>query len=125
MITLAFVLTLATSFTLANAINDKAVEKARAAVEKAASDDWQTLAKSAKVLIRKNAHLDEALTWIEKSISINKNVQNLELLGDFYAKTGNNRQAMISYIEVIKLGKAANFNYNTVSIEEKIAKARK
>lgn len=124
MITLAFVLTFATSITFASAIKDKAVEKARAAVVKADSDDWQTLTKSAKVLMKKNAHLEEALTWIEKSISIDKNVQNLELRGDYYVKFGNNREAMISYVEAIKVGKLANFNFNSRYLEEKISRAR-
>jgi hypothetical protein len=89
--TMVLVLTLASSFTHANVKNDKAIEKARAAVKNAALNDWKTTTKPAKSLILKAIYLDEALTWIEKSISINKNVENLEILGDYYFKKGNNR----------------------------------
>lgn len=125
MITLALVFTLASTSTYAKVSNDKGVEKARIAVKNAAPDDWKTLTKSAKFLIKKNIHMDEALTWLEKSIAIDKNTENLELLGDYYLETGNNRLAMISYIEVIKLEKAENSNFNTSALQDKIAKARK
>ena len=125
MVLLALVFTLASTSTFANVNNDKAVEKARKAVAKAAVDDWKTLAESSKILIRKNTNLSEALGWIEKSIAINKNVENLELLGDYYAKTSNNREAMIWYIEAIKEGKKNDFYFNSKGLEEKISKARK
>lgn len=125
MITLALVFTLASTSMYANVGNDKGVEKARTAVKNAAPEDWKTLTKSAKYLIKKNIHMDEALTWLEKSITIKKNTENLELLGDYYVKIGNNRQAMISYIEVIKFGKAKSANFYTLDLEQKIANARK
>lgn len=124
-ISLALLLSFATSLSFASTGNDKAIEKARTAVKNAAPDDYQTLMKSAKILIRKNSNLDEALIWIQKSISINKNVGNLELLGDCYFKTGNNRQAMIAFVEAIKLGDLNSAHFNSAPIEEKIAKARK
>lgn len=102
MFTLALVLTLASSFTFANVDNEKAIQKARSAAKNASPDDWKTLVKSAKLFIRKNIFMYEALSWLEKSIAINKNVVNLELLGDCYYKMENNRQAMISYVEAFK-----------------------
>ena len=125
MATLVLVLTLAPIFTNAMTSNDKVVEKARAAVKNADADDWQTLVKSAQACIRKGVNMEEALAWINKSIAIDKNVDNLELLGDYYFKFGNYRQAIISYIEVIKFGHANNVNYDSSLIEEKISKARK
>ena len=125
MLALALVLTIAPLFTQAMASNDKVVEKAREAVKNAADDDWKTLVKSAQICIRKGINMEEALVWINNSIAIDKNVENLELLGDYYYKFGNYRQAMISYVEVIKFGKANNVGYESSLIEEKIAKARK
>ena len=124
MITLALAFALASTSIFANVSNDKGIEKARTAAKNAAQDDWKTLNKSAKFLIKKNIHMDEALAWLEKSISIKKNTENLELLGDYYVKIGNNRQAMISYIEVIKFGKAKNANFYTLDLEQKIANVR-
>ena len=125
MLALALALTLAPLFTNAMASNDKLVEKAREAVKNADDNDWQTLNKSAKVCIRKGVNMEEALVWINKSISINKNMENLELRGDYYFKFGNNRQAMISYVEVIKFGNANIVNYDSSLIEAKIAEANK
>ena len=67
-ISLALLFSFATTLSFASAANDKAIEKARSAVRNAAADDYQTLMKSAKILIRKNLNLDEALIWIQKSI---------------------------------------------------------
>lgn len=120
---MAVVITLASSSTYAT--SEKTIEKARAAVEKAAADDWKTLAKSAKVCIRKNVNMDEALAWLNKSVVISKNSENLELLGDYYVKTNELRKGVGYYVESMKVGKSNNFSFNTSRLEGKIADAKK
>ena len=123
MIFMAVVIALASSTTYAN--GDKAIEKARAAVENAAADDWKTLAKSAKVCIRKNVNMEEALIWLNKSLVISKNPDNLELLGDYYLKMNDKRKGVGYYIESMKVGKANNIKFNMSRLQAKIADATK
>ena len=120
---LAVIILFSSTATYAN--GDKAIDKARAAVEKAAVDDWETLTKSAKVCIRKNVNMEEALTWLNKSVAINKNTETLELLGDYYVKSNDHKRAVGYYVESMKAGKKYNFHFNTSTLEEKVAKALK
>lgn len=87
----------------ANGPDNKSVEKAKAAVESGAPDDWQLLAKQAKVLLKKKKDLGTAKEWIEKSIAIKKDVSNLELMGDYYALNDLPAKALDYYSQCSRL----------------------
>lgn len=87
---------------LAGSSENKSVEKAKAAVENGAPDDWQLLAKQAKVLLRKKKDLATAKEWIEKSMAIKSDVINLELMGDYYALNNLAKEAMDYYSQCSK-----------------------
>ena len=105
--------------------NTKVVDKARAMVENASPDDWETLAKSASMCIRKNVNMKEALEWLDKSLTIKETVYNLELKGDYYLKSKLPRKAIEFYVSSMRKGKSIDFDYDTTSLENKIAEANK
>lgn len=99
---LALLLILQTSV-FAEIHENKSVEKAKEAVENGSPDDWQLLAKQAKVLIRKKKDLGTAKEWIEKSIAIKRDVSNLELMGDYYALNNLPKKALDYYSQCSEL----------------------
>ena len=100
--------------------DDKAVTKAKTAVEQASPDDWKTLEQSARVCIRKGQNMTEAAEWINASIAIKATSSNLELKGDYYVKNNLPEKALQYYVKSSKSLKEANANNSTVHLEEKI-----
>jgi len=125
-------LSVATGSVLANANvdglfksgNDKIISKARAAVENASQDDWETYAKSAELCIEKNINMKEASKWLEHSISIKKTTLNLRIKGDYYLKNKLPRKAMEYYLLAIETGKANDFYFDSSRLQSRIDKAR-
>lgn len=65
------------------------------AIANTKADDWQTYAASAEFVANNNVYLDEALTWVDKSISINVNYFNNFVKAKIYFKKEN-------YVEALK-----------------------
>ncbi len=105
--------------------NDKAISKARAAIEKASLDDWETYAKSAEMCISKNVNMKEASKWLDHSIAIKATTYNLRVKGDYYLKNKLPRKAMEQYLKAIDIGKAKDNNYDMSDLQNRIGKARK
>lgn len=118
LLTLVFGLILSTSSFAAT--DNKSVEKAKAAVENGAPDDWQLLAKQAKVLLRKNKDLGTAKAWLEKSIAIKRDVSNLELMGDYYAKNDLPAQALDYYSQCSELMRQSDQSADVSYYQNKI-----
>lgn len=72
-----------------------AYAKIKDAIANTKADDWQTHAASAGFATDNNVYLDEALTWVDKSISINANYFNNFVKAKIYYKKGN-------YVEALK-----------------------
>lgn len=106
-------------------VKEKAVEKARSAVNTASPDDWQTLAKSAELLVNKNTNLGEAKDWLEKSLAITTNAYNLEVMGDYYAKNNLPKKSIEYYIQSMNKLKEKNPNVSTTDLQDKILAASK
>jgi tetratricopeptide (TPR) repeat protein len=123
------VMTLALLFvgasSIANAADNKVIEKARTAVENASPDDWYAYAKSAQMCIRKNVNMKEAAEWLDKSLEIKKDVFNLEVKGDYYVKNNLPEKALKFYVEAAKIAKENDVNYDTSGLQAKIAKTVK
>ena len=105
--------------------NEKIISKARAAVENASPDDWETYAKSAELCISKNINMKEASKWLDHSLSIKKTTYNLKVKGDYYLKNKLPVKAMEKYLEAIDVGKAKNFSFDSSELQSRIDKARK
>lgn len=122
---LAFSFFFITSAVLAGPGDKKSIEKAQAAVNNAAPDDWLTLAKSAELCIRKKANMKEAAEWLKKSIAIKKNAYNLSVMGDYYAVNHLPEEAQKYYIESMQTALAENINADTRATQNKLLKVSK
>ncbi len=105
--------------------NEKAILKARAAIEKASLDDWETYAKSAEMCISKNVNMKEAFKWLDHSIAIKPTTYNLRVKGDYYLKNKLPRKAMEQYLKAIDIGKAQDKDYDMSELQNRIGNARK
>jgi hypothetical protein len=112
----------ATSYVKAGNNADKIIEKARETVDKASPDDWEALAKSAKMCIDKNINLKEAAEWIEKSVSIKETTFNTKVMGDYYALSNLPEKAVEFYSKSIRIGKLENLDYEDEDTQNKILK---
>ena len=115
-----FISLLSSQVSLASGISEKIVEKARYAVEQAAPDDWYTLAESAEKCIRKGVNLKEAVAWLEESLAIRRTAYNLEIQGDYFAKSQLPLKAVNAYAESFRLGVLHQEDYSDSNISEKI-----
>ena len=112
------------SFTFAANSIDKQTDKTREAVENAAPDDWETLAKAAQKYIRKDKSMKDAYAWISKSIEIKKTAFNLEVMGDYYFKNKMPRKAMEYYIKSMKKTQEVNRDADNANLQEKLMRAK-
>jgi len=103
---------------------EKLVAKATEAVENGSPDDWMLLAKQADYLIKRNIALGTAKEWVEKSISIKTDVYNLEIMGDYYAKSNLPNEAIGYYIKSMDMVKVGNPAADTQWLQDKIVLAR-
>ncbi|NLR89736.1 MULTISPECIES: hypothetical protein [Flammeovirga] len=105
---LAFVLVsiLAVNVSLAKGMEneDNEITKLRESVENASASDWAVYSDAAERCIELKANLSEAYIWIEKSIEINANSDNLEVKGDYLALNGANDMAITAYNKAILAG---------------------
>lgn len=104
---------------------DKTIEKARAAVEAAGPDDWETLAKSAEMCIRKNVNMTEAKQWIDASMEIKESPLALEVAGDYYKANKLYTKATDHYVKSMLALKKSDFYADTSHLEAKIDKVKK
>ena len=100
--------------------DDKAITKAKNAVEQASPDDWKTLEESARTCIRKGKNMKEAAAWIDASMAIKATPSNLELKGDYFMKNNLPEKALSFYVQSSKTLKEENANNSTVHLEKKI-----
>ncbi len=84
------------------AANDALILKMTAKAEAVKDGNWKALANCAKTLLDKRINTEEELTWLEKSVSINRNYYNLTLLGDYYRLNFEFTKAYENYIDAIK-----------------------
>lgn len=83
---------LAVPFTVGTNTTAKVMESAKAAVAAAAPTDWQTPNRAAGAALTANDTQD-AMKWIDQSIKINENINNLYLKARIQAAAGNKAEA--------------------------------
>ena len=96
------------------------VLRARKAVEKTASDDWKTLAKSARICIEQGENLEEASAWLDRSLALHECSESWEAKGDYFYRMGNAEQAVRSYTESVACAVHAYPNTDIESVQLKI-----
>ncbi|HEY6951492.1 MAG TPA: DUF2911 domain-containing protein [Bacteroidota bacterium] len=90
-------------------------------------DDATMLNQGARYALNSKQHLDEAMTWAQKSVSVKKMYSNLRTLAELYAQSGNVDNAVKTGEEAIKIGKDQDPKLDTAAFEKMIAdwKSRK
>jgi hypothetical protein len=84
-------------------------------------DDATLLNQGARFALNSKQHLDEAMTWAQKSVSIKKMYANLRTVAELYAQSGKMDDAVKSGEEAIKVGKEQDPKLNTTGFEKIIA----
>ena len=103
----------------------KSLAKIKNMVSNAGPHDWQTLSNCAQKLIRKGKNLDLAYEWLQKSLAINKNTQNLAVMGDYYRTSKMPYEAISYYVESMRLGRSKNDKYQDSETLAKVIEQRK
>jgi hypothetical protein len=83
---------LAVPFTIGTDTAAKVMEKAKAAVGAAAATDWQTPNRAAGVALIVNDTAD-AMKWVDQSLKVNENINNLYLKARIQAADGHKAEA--------------------------------
>lgn len=117
-ITAIFILSSAgTSFA---GVKERALEKARSAVDHAASDDWETYARSAQMVLKKNVSWEDAKMWLDKSLSIKEEAYNLEVMGDYYVLNNDSETGLKYYLKSLGKIEVTGSEIRAAKIQEKI-----
>ena len=98
-----------------------AVAKAREAVTKAKSDDWETPLAVARYYAGEKVNGTEALALLDKSIAIKKGYANVGWKARVLAQEGKVAEAIKTGEEAVALAKAAPEKPNTAALEKLIA----
>lgn len=96
-----------------------ALEKARASLATAKPDDWQIRAQAANFALQNKLSTEEAMQWLDQSIKIRENFNNLGLKARTLAEQGKTAEAIAAGEKAIQLGKAAKANAQALADMEK------
>ena len=83
--------------------------------------NWQTLNNAARFALTGNLYLPEAMTWIDRSIALDKNARNVQTKAELLAKADKVKEAIKTAEEALALAKAKDPNANTKSLEKMIS----
>ncbi|HEX8190436.1 MAG TPA: DUF2911 domain-containing protein, partial [Pyrinomonadaceae bacterium] len=97
------------------------VEKLRAAVAAAGPDDWRTPLQAANYAFNNapGAGNEEAMQWLEKSIKIKENFNNLNTKARVLAARGRTDEAVAAARRAIEIGRASNVDARAIADLEK------
>jgi hypothetical protein len=89
--------------------------------------NWQLLNGAARFALDNKMYPEEGLTWVERSIALDKNARNLQTKAELLAQTGKIDNAIAAAEEAVKLAKAKDPKANTSGLEKMITdwKAKK
>ncbi|OHX66977.1 hypothetical protein [Flammeovirga pacifica] len=73
-------------------------------INNAEASDYKTYTKAAMFAINWNADLALAKEWIDHALSVKENSQTVEVLGDYYVRTGQVEKAKAAYFKALELG---------------------
>ncbi len=95
------------------------LEKARASLAAAKPDDWQIRVQAANFALQNKLNTEEAMQWLDQSIKIRENFNNVGLKARTLAEQGKTAEAIAAGEKAIQLGKAANANAQALADMEK------
>jgi hypothetical protein len=102
-------------------VNDRVLADCRTAVAGAKPDDWRTPYRAASWTFDAAVAPDEGHAWLERSIGIQANVQNMRLKALWLARDGKMADAITTGDRAVALGKAANEKDLTPGLEKQVA----
>jgi len=113
---------IAVPVTIETDMNQMVLKSARDEMSKLKADDWRTPFRAASFSFDNGLdNKDESWGWLQKSVKIQENYQNLSLMARMQAKDGKKKEAIASANKAVKLGKAAKDPVNTAATEKLIA----
>jgi|KBSSwiStaDraftv2_1062776.scaffolds.fasta_scaffold21171_7 hypothetical protein len=113
---------IAVPITIETDMSNIVLNSARDEISKLKPDDWRTPFRAASFAFDNNLdNRGEARGWIQKSVAIQENFQNLTLLARMQAKEGKKKDAIASANKAVKLGKASKPAVDTAPTEKLIA----
>jgi len=95
-------------FTVKVEVTERVLAAARKAIAEAKADDWRTPYRAAAFCIENGVNLEEAATWVEKSITIKPGYYNLLSKAKLLAAKGKKAEAIDLAKKAIELGLAAD-----------------
>lgn len=95
-------------FTVKVEVTERVLTAARKAIAEAKADDWRTPYRAAAFCIETGVNLDEAATWVDKSISIKPGYYNTLGKAKLLAAKGKKAEAVAVAKKAIELGLAAD-----------------
>ncbi|MGD0337512.1 MAG: DUF2911 domain-containing protein [Bacteroidota bacterium] len=82
---------------------------------------WEVLNEAARFSLDNKIYLNEAMTWIDRSIALDKNYFNLRTKAELLARSGKYSEAITTAEEAIRIGKAKDQKLDTSIVEKLIA----
>ena len=82
--------------------------------------NWQLLNSAARFALDNKMYFEEGLTWVERSIALDRNARNLQTKAELLAQTGKIDIAIATAEEAVKIAKAKDPKANTSGIEKMI-----
>lgn len=103
-------------------VNGRALVKIREAVKNAKADDMRTLNQGANFIItnKMSANYEEALGWLNKSVSIRETFGNLNTKARLLAEMGKTAEAIEVGNKAVEVGKASKPPVDTYEFEQTI-----
>ena len=99
-----------------------AMEKARAAIAAAKTDDAGIRASAANYALQNKINTEEAMQWLDQSIKIKETFNNLSIKARTLAEQGKTAEAIATGEKAIQVGKAAKADpVNLAAMEKRIA----
>jgi hypothetical protein len=101
------------------------VEFNTAAKMEASIGDWRILAGAARYALTEKVYPEQAMAWVDRSIALNRNGNNVRTKAELLAQQGKYKEAIPLAEESIKLAKAQNPNANVSATEQLVADWKK
>ena len=102
---------------------NRALANARAAIA-AEPTNWRVRAQAASYAFENKVGVEEAMVWLDESIKLNENYNNLGLKARVMAGMGKTQEAITLGERAIQVGKAADAKLDTSAMERMLAQWR-
>jgi hypothetical protein len=87
--------------------------------------DWRVLNQAARYAATEKVYTEQAMTWVDRSIALDRNAANVRTKAELLAGQGKHKEAIALAEESIKLAKAQNPAANVTGTEQLINEWKK